>query len=52
MKPPQIMINWEERQIFCESCNTWINAWDLRIDGRHDMPNVDGKSTHRVWERD
>lgn len=49
---PQLMIDFEGRRVFCESCDTWIHADQLRLTGHHEMPNVDGKSTHRVWERD
>ena len=51
-KPPQLMINWEERKIFCESCNTWIDASKIRIDGRHDLTGINDPSAHTMWERD
>lgn len=52
MKSPQIMINWLDQKVWCETCGHWIDGKDLRVTGHHEMPNVDGKSTHRVWERD
>ena len=44
MKAPVLFIDWDNRRVFCETCEKWIPAIEMLISGKH------GNSTHRVWE--
>jgi hypothetical protein len=45
------MINWEERKVWCNHCDRWINGHSVMIDGRHDTTGEIVLSDHTVWDK-
>lgn len=50
MANDQIMINWAERLIWCNTCARWVAARHILIDGSHDDFPRGERSAHKIWE--
>lgn len=50
-REPSIMIDFENRRVFCATCGEWIPGDHLLITGRHTDADDEHPSQHRVWER-
>jgi hypothetical protein len=49
-REPQMMVNWEEKKAFCETCGYWVDADVITINWHHPIPGG-GESKHRLWDR-
>lgn len=50
-REPVIMIDWENGNVFCETCGNWVPKAHLLIHGNHTDGHDANPTEHRVWER-